>query len=158
MARTSIGGSTAAAATGQEEEEAPLAAAAAAAATRRHLVYKAAPISSDSRFTNHETKKSTTMRLLDNQNISNNSGGSGGFEVLPASKLARQTFNPIRDILENMELRPNKEKEMISLSVGDPTVFGNLRPDPIVLEAVKDSLESGKHNGYVSSVGSAEAR
>ncbi len=77
---------------------------------------------------------------------------------VPSSRLAKETFNPIRNILETMNLRPNPRKKMISLSIGDPTVFGNLRPDEVVVEAVKESLDSGKYNGYASSVGYPEAR
>ena len=44
-----------------------------------------------------------------------------------ASTMAKNTFNPIRNILETMDLAPNPEKPMISLSIGDPTVFGNLK-------------------------------
>ena len=43
-----------------------------------------------------------------------------------ASLMSKNTFNPIRNILETMNLEPNSEKPMISLSIGDPTVFGNL--------------------------------
>lgn len=80
-----------------------------------------------------------------------------GWKV-PASRMARETFNPIRNIVETMDLKPNPSKDMISLSIGDPTVFGNLKPDPVIIEAVKDSLESGKYNGYGSSTGFPEAR
>ena len=47
---------------------------------------------------------------------------------LAAADLARNTFNPIRNILETMVIKPNPDKKMISLSIGDPTVFGNLAP------------------------------
>lgn len=60
-----------------------------------------------------------------------------------ASQMAENTFNPIRDIVESMNLKPNPEKEMISLSIGDPTVFGNLKPSDVSLEAINISLESG---------------
>lgn len=77
---------------------------------------------------------------------------------VPASRLAKETFNPIRNILETMDLKPNPKKKMISLSIGDPTVFGNLKPDDVVVESVRESLESGRYNGYASSVGYPEAR
>ncbi len=89
--------------------------------------------------------------------IMNMDDPASGWSV-PASKLARNTFNPIRNILETMDLQPNPSKKMISLSIGDPTVFGNLKPDDVVVEAVKDSLDSGRYNGYASSVGYPEAR
>ena len=50
---------------------------------------------------------------------------------LAAADLAKNTFNPIRNILETMVIKPNPEKKMISLSIGDPTVFGNLSPHQV---------------------------
>ena len=67
--------------------------------------------------------------------------------------MAQNTFNPIRNILETMTLTPNPEKEMISLSIGDPTVFGNLKPAENVVKAIADGVQSGKCNGYGPSTG-----
>ena len=75
-----------------------------------------------------------------------------------ASVMAKTTFNPIRNILETMDLKPHPEKKMISLSIGDPTVFGNLEPPKVVLEAITDSVASGKRNGYAPSTGYVESR
>jgi len=75
-----------------------------------------------------------------------------------SSVMAKTTFNPIRNILETMELKPNPEKQMISLSIGDPTVFGNLEPPKVVSEAIHESIASGKRNGYAPSTGYPEAR
>lgn len=46
--------------------------------------------------------------------------------VISTSNLAKKTFNPIRSIIETMNLKPNPKKKMISLSIGDPTVFGKI--------------------------------
>jgi len=70
-----------------------------------------------------------------------------------ASILAKDTFNPIRNILETMDITPHPMKKMISLSIGDPTVFGNLRPAKQITEAVISSIECGKNNGYGPSTG-----
>merc|ERR1719510_1601713 len=75
-----------------------------------------------------------------------------------ASIVAKNTFNPIRDLLETMTIVPNPEKKMISLSIGDPTVFGNLLPAKQVVDAVHAALDSQKCNGYGPSTGSVEAR
>jgi len=77
---------------------------------------------------------------------------------LAAADLAKNTFNPIRNILETMVIKPNPEKKMISLSIGDPTVFGNLSPHQNIIDSVVDSVKSGKNNGYGPSTGSVEAR
>merc|ERR1719339_202878 len=75
-----------------------------------------------------------------------------------ASVVAKNTFNPIRDIMETMEFTPNPEKKMISLALGDPTVYKNLNPAPEVVEAVRDSLIGGLRNGYGPSTGFVDAR
>ena len=66
-----------------------------------------------------------------------------------ASIVAKNTFNPIRDLLETMTIVPNPEKKMISLSIGDPTVFGNLLPAKEVVDALHKALDSQKCNGLV---------
>ena len=48
---------------------------------------------------------------------------------------------------------PAPKKKMILLSIGDPTVFENLKPAPEVMEAVKNSLVSCNFNRYGPSTG-----
>ncbi|XP_065776618.1 tyrosine aminotransferase isoform X2 [Muntiacus reevesi] len=74
------------------------------------------------------------------------------------SDMSNKTFNPIRAIVDNMKVKPNPNKTMIALSIGDPTVFGNLPTDPEVTQAIKDALDSGKFNGYVPSIGYLSSR
>lgn len=77
---------------------------------------------------------------------------------LCSSKLARNTHNRIREIVESLKLVPNPEKPMIPLSIGDPTIFGNLEASHETINAVKRALESGKYNGYAHTAGHEEAR
>ncbi|KAL1124252.1 hypothetical protein AAG570_002022 [Ranatra chinensis] len=77
---------------------------------------------------------------------------------LKASRLADRTRNYIREVVEDLDLEPNPDKPLISLSLGDPTVFGNLKPPIEVVEAIKESAESYRHNGYTNSIGYEEAR
>ena len=91
--------------------------------------------------------------------------GNGNLNDLPsndwkvnASVVAKNTFNPIRNILETMVITPCPSKKMISLSIGDPTVFKNLNPAVEVVEAMHKSLDSGIHNGYGPSTGFVESR
>lgn len=77
--------------------------------------------------------------------------------VIQASETSRRTFNPIRAIVDGMNLQPNPAKEMIPLSIGDPAAFPNLPPAPNVLEAVKAAVASVKYNGYPMSIGSYSA-
>ncbi|KAJ8271956.1 hypothetical protein COCON_G00108150 [Conger conger] len=72
--------------------------------------------------------------------------------------MSRKTLNPIRAIVDCMKLTPNPDKPMIALSIGDPTVFGNLPTDEKVLQAMKDAIDSHQYNGYAPSVGYLQSR
>ncbi|KAK7151909.1 hypothetical protein R3I94_008293 [Phoxinus phoxinus] len=74
------------------------------------------------------------------------------------SEMSKRTLNPIRAIVDGMKLTPNPEKPMIALSIGDPTVFGNLPTDDTVLQAMKKAIDSHKFNGYAPSVGYQKSR
>ena len=39
--------------------------------------------------------------------------------TVPISKMAVNTFNPIRNIVDTMNLTPHPDKEMIKLSIGE---------------------------------------
>ena len=72
---------------------------------------------------------------------------------IEVSDMAAKTFNPIRNILETMTLTPNPDKKMISLSIVDPTVFGNLKIPQSIIDSIHHSVSSGQHNGYGPSTG-----
>ncbi|CAG2232828.1 TAT [Mytilus edulis] len=80
------------------------------------------------------------------------------WHAVPMSEMARNTFNPIRSIVDGMKITPNPKKPMIALSIGDPTVFGNLPIPEEIDEAVIDKIRSHKYNGYNPSIGYEEAR
>ncbi|KAK2170498.1 hypothetical protein NP493_1149g00075 [Ridgeia piscesae] len=75
-----------------------------------------------------------------------------------AAKMAKNSSNPIRALVDEMKLTPNPDKEMIALSIGDPTVFGNLPPSTVASEAVVEATRSNKFNGYAPCVGYESAR
>lgn len=77
---------------------------------------------------------------------------------VPASKFAVNTFNPIRSIVDGMKLTPNPDKHMIALSIGDPTVFGNLPVPAAAEDAVVEALKGRKSNGYGPSTGYEKSR
>ncbi|CAH1183283.1 unnamed protein product [Phaedon cochleariae] len=79
------------------------------------------------------------------------------WEVEP-SRAARNCRNLIREIVDNLNLEPNPEKPVIALSIGDPTVYGNLKAAEETVQAVRDALERAIHNGYANSSGTSEAR
>uniref|UniRef100_A0A669EBM0 Tyrosine aminotransferase n=1 Tax=Oreochromis niloticus TaxID=8128 RepID=A0A669EBM0_ORENI len=107
--------------------------------------------------------KTTVNGKTLNENGVNRNGvhGNGSrrqrWEVKP-SEMANNTLNPIRAIVDGMKLTPNPDKPMIALSIGDPTVFGNLPTDGAVLQAMKDAIDSQKYNGYAPSVGYLQSR
>jgi tyrosine aminotransferase len=77
---------------------------------------------------------------------------------LTCSPRAKSTFNPIRNFVQNMSVKPNPEKTPIRLSVGDPTEFGNLPIPQQAVQQLSENILSGKYNGYTMSFGSLEAR
>lgn len=77
---------------------------------------------------------------------------------VPISDFARLTHNPIRAIVEGLTIDPNPDKILIALSIGDPTIFGNLKPAPEVIDAIRTAVEDGKRNGYGPSTGFSKAR
>ncbi|KAJ2001496.1 hypothetical protein GGI04_003711 [Coemansia thaxteri] len=75
----------------------------------------------------------------------------GGWGTIPTSDVARRTFNPIRDILTRPVrplASPQSSKDLLSLSIGDPTVFGNFKAHPVVAKAVEEAVSSYRFNGY----------
>ncbi|KAJ3302142.1 hypothetical protein HDV03_005378 [Kappamyces sp. JEL0829] len=80
------------------------------------------------------------------------------YKVIPASIVSQRTRNPIRQIVDNLKVHPNPDKEFISLALGDPTTFGNLKIDQTCVEAVAAALHSYKANGYGPSIGLVAAR
>lgn len=75
-----------------------------------------------------------------------------------ASDAAKNCKNYIRDIVDNLVLEPNPEKSLIALSIGDPTVYGNLSPPTETVQAVLEIVAEGKYNGYGPTVGTDDAR
>lgn len=78
--------------------------------------------------------------------------------VVESSSTAKNTFNPIRSIVDRIKVHPNPEKPLISVSLGDPTVFGNLKSADSVKEALVKAVKLGKADGYAPSVGNKAAR
>lgn len=75
-----------------------------------------------------------------------------------ASDGAMNTSNPIREIIEGMNLAKNPDKQTIPLSIGDPTIFGNLKPCKEILEAIEAANNCGKYYGYQTAAGMEAAR
>ncbi|CAO3627945.1 unnamed protein product [Cunninghamella blakesleeana] len=77
---------------------------------------------------------------------------------IQSSKVSQCAHNPIRQIVDKLKIDPQATKPFISLSVGDPTVFGNFNIDDSANEAVIRHLKSFKYNGYPPAHGTLDAR
>lgn len=75
-----------------------------------------------------------------------------------ASIISKRTSNPIRAIVDHIKVKPNVNKSMISLALGDPTLFGNFKIHQTCTDAVAKQLHSYKSNGYPPSTGYLHAR
>lgn len=78
--------------------------------------------------------------------------------IVHASTGALNTSNPIREIIETMDLAENPDKKVIPLSIGDPTIFGNLKPCKQILDALDKANSCGKFYGYQTAAGMEDAR
>lgn len=80
-------------------------------------------------------------------------GDDDHWKPIPASRSARNTINPIRRIVDRMKITPNPAKDMISLSIGDPTHYGNMLPPVEALEAIVEAVQQPTVHGYAPSFG-----
>ncbi|XP_065196691.1 tyrosine aminotransferase-like [Sycon ciliatum] len=71
---------------------------------------------------------------------------------------SRHCINPIPKLVDGGKFKPNPDKQLIKLNIGDPTFYKNLPPSPVVIQAVTDVLQAGKDNDYKKTPGMAEAR
>ncbi|CBZ26087.1 putative tyrosine aminotransferase [Leishmania mexicana MHOM/GT/2001/U1103] len=79
------------------------------------------------------------------------------FRTITSSKHAQRTLQPLNSLTDNM--KPSRStKSNLRLSIGDPTVDGNLQVPVIVTEAIVDVVRSGKFNGYPPTVGADNLR
>ncbi|GJQ12422.1 hypothetical protein GpartN1_g4213.t1 [Galdieria partita] len=74
------------------------------------------------------------------------------------SKRALETINPIRQLVQGMAVKPNPDKKLIPLSIGDPTAFGNLRIPREAMKVLSKVLAEDSAHGYSNSLGNDVAR
>ncbi|ORX92331.1 tyrosine aminotransferase [Basidiobolus meristosporus CBS 931.73] len=75
-----------------------------------------------------------------------------------ASKASQRAVNPIRRIVDNLKVAPHPQKAVISLALGDPTIFGNFKIDESCIEAVVSKFRAHTASGYGPSTGLEVAR
>ncbi len=79
--------------------------------------------------------------------------------VPAASQHSHACINYIRQIVDRIKLPPaDPSLPLIPLSIGDPTLFGNLPPPPGVSAELALVVADGRSNGYSNSMGSPAAR
>lgn len=66
---------------------------------------------------------------------------SEGWNVIGISEYASKSINPLRKMKFEQTVEPNPSKSVITLQIGDPTVFGNFPPAKECLEAIKKSVD-----------------
>ncbi|XP_070504601.1 tyrosine aminotransferase-like isoform X2 [Chironomus tepperi] len=76
---------------------------------------------------------------------------------LVASELAKKSENSIRSIWEDSKNGPNPLLKVITLQIGDPTVFGNFKVAPETREALRNALETDTFS-YMSCEGPESSR
>ncbi|KAI9911646.1 hypothetical protein PsorP6_009839 [Peronosclerospora sorghi] len=61
--------------------------------------------------------------------------------------ISKLCSNPIRKIVDNIKKPSTATKTLIPLSLGDPTVFGNLHCPDVLVHAIVRNAGSMQHNG-----------
>ena len=78
---------------------------------------------------------------------------------ITASKNSMQTSNPIRDIVEQLDMKNlPKDKNFLSVAIGDPVALPNFKTHPEITKAVTKANESLKRNKYMHTSGYKRAR
>lgn len=105
-----------------------------------------------------KASKTAAKRLQQNgNNLAARCAGAAAWKV-HASVQSKNTSNPIREVIETMNLAENPEKKVIPLSIGDPTIFGNLKPCGQILDALQAANRCEKYYGYQTAAGMESAR
>ena len=69
--------------------------------------------------------------------------------MIPISIKAQRTHNPIRSIVDNLKPPIDHPDEIINLSLGDPTAYGNLKTPTCITSALSDAIMKQTCNGYI---------
>lgn len=115
---------------------------------------KARPVTSSSEASNTGLSANGSDGIPRSPNLAHREDGWN----VQASKRSMRTINPIRNLIQNMKVEPNPDKELIKLSIGDPTAYGNLKVSEKALAKYCEVIRSSAANGYSLSMGSPEAR
>lgn len=85
-------------------------------------------------------------------------GGAVSDWAIDPGEISLNTINPIRAIVDQLNIPKGGPKPLIPLSIGDPSLFGNLDIPQIAIDSVIKALKSKSCNGYAPSTGLLVAR
>ena len=54
-------------------------------------------------------------------------------------EMIQNTNNPIRKIVDQIKIQPHEDYDMIPLSIGDPSIYGNFNPPEVAKKAVHEA-------------------
>lgn len=102
--------------------------------------------------------KLTDVRMSEEEHLAVSLNGVKGWNVR-ANPAIMRSVNPIRRITDTLVLNKENGKNLISLAVGDPALFGpHMKVPDVANSAVIDVVRDGRYNGYTLSSGLLEAR
>lgn len=77
-------------------------------------------------------------------------------DIVKISNYARLSVNPLRKLKFEQNIKCNPEKQVITLQLGDPSIFGNFPPAREMIAALTNSVELDKYL-YNPAAGRADA-
>lgn len=80
------------------------------------------------------------------------------YGVIATTSFVNHTRNPIRELVDRMHVKPNPEKKLIPLSIGDPTLYGNFNVPDFAKNSLDINFTNGKFHGYSHSAGYEHVR
>jgi aspartate/methionine/tyrosine aminotransferase len=77
---------------------------------------------------------------------------------IKSTQASMNTRNPIRETAARINVPHDHAKPPLNLTFGDPSAFPDFAASPEAVQILVESLLSGKGNGYIPSLGTAEVR
>ena len=77
---------------------------------------------------------------------------------LEPSERSKNTVNPVREVVSTIKLPSDFPVPTYTLAFGDPSIYPDFSVHQTILDAVLQTLQAGKGNGYTDSLGFPAAR
>ncbi|XP_024536669.1 probable aminotransferase TAT2 [Selaginella moellendorffii] len=78
--------------------------------------------------------------------------------AIGANPAALRSLNPIRRAMESMPTVQGRGKKPISLTLGDPCAFGEIKAPQVAVQALTDAISGFHYNGYSQAAGIYDCR